>query len=112
MLCLTEITLKDGIGFTNTLNERSNMTKLYVAEFSRHGTASLARVELVKETPKTYVVDRTTYEKLLGYSYGNKQLLKANHNCFLTAEEAIGYLLGKINKYLIELESQIESKKK
>lgn len=82
------------------------MTKLYVAKFS-YGKAHLSTAELVKETPRIYRVERSTKGDLLGWQFLPDRLYKSKHHCFLTAEEALDYLLVQAHLYINDLEAKL-----
>ena len=82
------------------------MTKLYVAEFS-YGKAHLSTVELVKETPQIYRVERSTKKDLFGWQFLPDRLYKSKYHCFSTAEEALDYLLIQAHLYISDLETKL-----
>ena len=82
------------------------MTKLYIAEFS-YGKARLATVELVRETPKIYIVERSAKEDFLGFQFLSERLYKNKHHCFFTAEDALDYLLSETDQYISNLEAAL-----
>ena len=82
------------------------MTKLYVAEFAC-GKANFATVESIKETPKNHIIDWTATKQLWGWQYIPSRLHKDKYHCFLAAEDALDYLLSKMNQNISNLEAEL-----
>ena len=82
------------------------MSNLFVAEFKR-GRAKLAKAELLKETDKTYLINRA--EKLLGdFYYLPDRLLKSKYHCFSSGEEALTFLLERAEQWLARCQEQLD----
>ena len=69
------------------------MDRLFVVDFS-YGQANLARVEVIKETPKNYFINTLSKEAILGWIYLPERLSKAKYAYFKTVDEALNYLVS------------------
>lgn len=81
------------------------MMYIFVAKFS-YGRASLAKVQVTKETPKTFVI--AGYERVLGSQWLGKVLLKSKSGIFRTPEEAMAYLIEKAEAYVESCENALD----
>lgn len=66
----------------------------------------LAKVEIVKETAKTYTVG--SYDEIMGYWWFGKRTLKEDFQWYDTATEAIAAVISRIKLNIANLESHIE----
>lgn len=82
-------------------------TKFY-ANFS-FGRPTLAEFALEKETKKSYMVDHSRIEHLIGRSYFPKRLSKDRYMVFDDLGDALNYLLDECVSHLKHLESQHEA---
>jgi len=71
------------------------MNKTMYAAKWKYGP-DLARVEIAKETPKTFTVESA--EILAGYCYFGKRTSKEKYSLFDTMAEALAWLLEKARK--------------
>jgi len=73
---------------------------LFIAKFS-YGRAALCKAEIVRETPKTYVVT-SQKEQLIGTSYHyTTWLYKSDPNCHRSVEDALAFLIDKAEEWVV-----------
>lgn len=91
------------------------MTKqIYIASFE-YGKPRLARVELIKETPKTYTVDGKSKVQLLdSYVYHPERISKSDGKYYVakTKQEALNWLIEKMNRYIEREKKGLEQARK
>jgi len=76
------------------------MSKIFVASF-RYGRANLSKVEVEKETEKSFIIGRRSKEeKLLGWRSLPARISKEKYNCFGTSEEALDYLVDAAREHI------------
>ena len=76
------------------------MTTIFIAEFSC-GQPALAKVAVIKETPKTYQVDGETATVFIGHLYIGNRLYKSGHkhHVFATEDKAVEWLMTRADTY-------------
>ena len=85
---------------------------LFVAKF-KYGKASLCKVKIIKETPKTYTVPYHEREELLGSgSYFPSRLLKSTPGYYKSAGESLSFLLVKARAWVTRCQEELEKAKK
>ncbi len=87
---------------------------LFVARFG-YGKASLCKVKIIKETPKTYTVPwgHNEREELLGNrsSFPSK-LLKSTPGYYKSAGDALSFLLVEARAWVTECQENLEKAEK
>lgn len=78
---------------------------IYVAQF-KYGNATLMKAQMVKETPKTYMISSS--EKILGSMWIGKRLLKSQKGIFHSQEEATSYLIECAKNHIIRCADNLE----
>lgn len=83
---------------------------IFIAQF-KHGTARLAKVPVVKEAAKTYMVDTGDVEKLIGWQYVGKRVPKEQREpgkrCFTNGPLAMMYLAEHARKHVTQCEEKL-----
>lgn len=87
------------------------MTKhLWYATFSKFGTAGIAKVKVLKETPKQYRVELADHEITnigVSISYVPGVLNKEKSSVFQTEIQAIAWLISQHEQYVMEKEEKL-----
>jgi len=84
---------------------------LFVAEFQR-GKAALCKVEIIKETAKTFVIKGRYGERtpLIGKMFPPRErLLKSDHNFrgFKSCDDALAYLVARAEGYVATCQEKL-----
>lgn len=84
---------------------------IFIAQF-KHGTARLAKVPVIKETPKTYMVDRRSADNLIGSQYVGgrvpKEQREPGKRCFTDSPLAMMYLAEHARKHVTQCEKELK----
>lgn len=83
---------------------------LFIAELSKYGAVTLAKVPIARETDKTYTVNREKVEHLLGHAYLSKRVTKGK-GVFEDGKAALEFLVDEAEEYIQSLENKLESAK-
>ena len=83
------------------------MRQIYVASFS-YGKANLTRVEVVKETPKSFMVKSRESKIILGWQYLPERVSKEKHHYFDTPEQAMEHLVKCGHEHILACRKKLE----
>jgi hypothetical protein len=82
---------------------------IYIAHF-RWGIPSLVKADVVKETPKTFLIDRGSVERILGkWAYIPARIHKENYFCSGSKADALGWLIPMMQNYVIATEKKLSA---
>lgn len=87
------------------------MRQIWLASFT-YGKANLDRVEVIKETPKTFTVGpwRET-RRTLGWQSFPERFSKETYCCFVTLKEAMEYLVKTAQEYVKQCRDELTKAK-
>ncbi len=85
------------------------MSRIFIASCTSYGSAQLASVTVIKETPKTYTVAKETAEQLIGQTFVGSRYLKNDPGVFGLGEKAIDYLMLRLEMCIRDCENKLNT---
>lgn len=82
------------------------MKTIYLAEFT-YGEYRIVSIEVEKETPKQYQIDRSKITKVHGWMFVPQRINKSEHHIFDTLNDARIWCLDTMQKYEKGLQRQL-----